>query len=114
LLWAAHAPGTTVLVSPIDFVPRPETVLQPDVVVVDEQDVDDPYAHAKSLLLDRIAASNGCRAVWSKNLGVQHGFRQPRRSRDRRGLFTSLLVQATEAMVRAGCSGRSAASPHDR
>ncbi len=37
LLWAARAPGTTVLVSPIDFVPSPETVLQPDLVVEDQE-----------------------------------------------------------------------------
>jgi len=32
LLWAARPSGTTVMVSPIDFVPRPDTVLQPVVV----------------------------------------------------------------------------------
>ena len=42
LLWAARPPGLTVLVSPIDFVPRPETVLQPDVAVVDEHEADQP------------------------------------------------------------------------
>ena len=42
LLWTARPPGLTVLVSPIDFVPRPESVLQPDVVVVDEDEADQP------------------------------------------------------------------------
>lgn len=38
LLWAARRPGTTVLVSPIDFVPQPQSALQPDVVVVDDDE----------------------------------------------------------------------------
>lgn len=42
LLWAARPPGSTVLVSPIDFVPRADTVLQPDVAVVDEREADRP------------------------------------------------------------------------
>ncbi len=50
LLWPAHAPGTTVLVAPIDFVPRPETVLQPDVVVVDEAEADQPRLTRPPLL----------------------------------------------------------------
>jgi Uma2 family endonuclease len=40
LLWAARTRGTTVLVSPIDFVPRAESVLQPDVAVVDEEEAE--------------------------------------------------------------------------
>jgi Uma2 family endonuclease len=51
LLWAARTRGTTVLVSPIDFVPRPNVVLQPDVVVVDEQEADQPRLTQPPLLV---------------------------------------------------------------
>lgn len=51
LLWAAHPAGTTVLVSPIDFVPLPETVLQPDVAVVDEGEADQPRLTSPPLLV---------------------------------------------------------------
>ncbi len=51
LLWAARPTGTTVLVSPIDFVPRPELALQPDVVVVDQQQADHPRLTRPPLLV---------------------------------------------------------------
>lgn len=51
LLWAARPAGTTVLVSPIDFVPRPEMALQPDVVVVDQQEADQPRLTRPPLLV---------------------------------------------------------------
>jgi Uma2 family endonuclease len=51
LLWAARPAGSTVLVSPIDFVPRPETVLQPDVVVVDQEEADEPRLTRSPLLV---------------------------------------------------------------
>lgn len=51
LLWAARPPGSTVLVSPIDFVPRPETVLQPDIAVVDEQEADQPRLTRPPILI---------------------------------------------------------------
>ena len=38
LLWEARPPGATVLVAPIDFVPRPDSALQPDVVVVEGEE----------------------------------------------------------------------------
>ncbi len=73
--------------------------------------VDDPYAGAKSILLAEVAAANGCRAVWSKGLAFSTllGFEADLEFVD--VLYTSLLVQATSAMVAAGSqvdrSGRS-------
>jgi len=73
--------------------------------------VDDPYASPKSILLAEVAAANRCRAVWSKGLGFSTvlGFESDLEFVD--VLYTSLLVQATTAMVAAGSqvdrSGRS-------
>lgn len=64
--------------------------------------VDDPYAGAKSILLSEVAAANRCRAVWSKGFGFSTvlGFESDLEFVD--VLYTSLLVQATSAMVAAG------------
>jgi Protein of unknown function (DUF2786) len=64
--------------------------------------VDNPYEAPKALLLSEVATANRCRSVWSSSLGFVTvlGF-----GSDVDGvelLFTSLLVQATAAMVRAG------------
>jgi hypothetical protein len=73
--------------------------------------VDDPYAGAKSVLLSEVAGANRCRAVWTKGLGFSTvmGFESDLEFVD--VLYTSLLVQATSAMVAAGSqvdrSGRS-------
>jgi hypothetical protein len=64
--------------------------------------VDDPYAGAKSILLAKVATANRCRAVWSKDLGISTvlGFEADLEFVE--VLYTSLLVQATAAMVAAG------------
>lgn len=64
--------------------------------------VDDPYASAKSILLSEVASANRCRAVWSKGFGfcTVLGFESDLEFVD--VLYTSLLVQATSAMVAAG------------
>jgi hypothetical protein len=73
--------------------------------------VDDPYAGPKSMLLHEVAAANRCRAVWSKGLGFSTvmGFESDLAFVE--VLYTSLLVQATSAMVASGThvdrSGRS-------
>jgi len=64
--------------------------------------VDNPYEAPKVLLLEAVARANHCLVIWSSNLGFATvlGFES-----DADGvelLFTSLLVQATTAMVRAG------------
>ena len=58
LLWAARPPGSTVLVSPIDFVPRPETVLQPDVAVVDQHEADQPRLTRPPLLVVEVISAS--------------------------------------------------------
>lgn len=64
--------------------------------------VDNPYADAKALLLDRLAAANGCRAVWSKGLGFATVFGFPDELDALEELYTSLLVQASNVLRRAG------------
>ena len=64
--------------------------------------VEDPYAGAKSLLLARIADANRCRAVWCKELGFSSVFGTRADLEMVELLFTSLLVQGTEAMLSAG------------
>lgn len=64
--------------------------------------VDNPYEGPKTMLLDAVAAANRCRVVWAKEFGFCTivGF-----DADLDGvelLYTSLLVQATSAMNRAG------------
>ncbi|MEU6232713.1 DUF2786 domain-containing protein [Kitasatospora sp. NPDC047058] len=64
--------------------------------------VDNPYEGPKTMLLDAVAAANRCRVVWAKEFGFCTiiGF-----DGDLDGvelLYTSLLVQATHAMNRAG------------
>jgi hypothetical protein len=73
--------------------------------------IDNPYEQAKALLLQKVAEANRCRPVWSKALGfgTVFGFAGDLDSVEL--LYTSLLVQATTAMVREGSrkdrSGRS-------
>jgi hypothetical protein len=64
--------------------------------------VDDPYAGAKSVLLSEVASANRCRAVWSKHLGITTVFGFDSDLEFVEVLYTSLLVQATSAMVAAG------------
>ena len=76
--------------------------------------IDDPYARAKSLLLDRVARANRCRAVWSSQLGFSTVFGHVTDLETTELLFTSLLVQATAAMTRAGRSGSGEAGRRSR
>jgi hypothetical protein len=64
--------------------------------------IDDPYSDPKALLLARIASANGCRAVWSKyeHCSTVFGFADELDAVEE--LFTSLLVQATGGLLRAG------------
>lgn len=64
--------------------------------------VDNPYEAPKVLLLDAVARANRCRSVWSKAFGFVTvlGFAADVDAVEL--LFTSLLVQATTAMVAAG------------
>jgi hypothetical protein len=64
--------------------------------------VDSPYEEAKVTLLNTVADANRCRAVWLQELGLVTvvGFEPDLDAVDL--LFTSLLVQANTAMIRAG------------
>jgi len=66
--------------------------------------IDDPYGKAKSMLLGAIATANGCKTVWSSGMGIATVFGAPNDIDAVELLFTSLLTQATAAMV--------AATPH--
>jgi len=64
--------------------------------------VDNPYEGPKTMLLDAVAAANRCRVVWAKEFGFCTivGFDSDLDAVEL--LYTSLLVQATSAMHRAG------------
>lgn len=64
--------------------------------------VDAPYAEAKAMLVGGIAQANGCRTVWTKDLGFTTVFGFPEDLDGVEELFTSLLVQATAALQREG------------
>jgi hypothetical protein len=64
--------------------------------------IDNPYEPAKAVLLNAVATANRCRSVWSKSLGfcTVIGFEPDLDAVE--ALFTSLLVQATTAVTKAG------------
>lgn len=64
--------------------------------------VDGPYEEPKCTLLNVIALVNRCRAVWSKDVGLMTVVGFPADLDAVELLFTSLLVQANTAMLRAG------------
>lgn len=64
--------------------------------------VDDPYAHAKSLLLAAVARANRCRSVWTRDLGFSTVFGHESDLDAVDLLYTSLLVQATTALAATG------------
>jgi hypothetical protein len=64
--------------------------------------VDNPYEAPKTSLLQAVATANRCRVVWSKDVGLATvvGFEADLDAVEL--LFTSLLVQASAAMLHAG------------
>ncbi|WP_165970662.1 DUF2786 domain-containing protein [Actinomadura sp. 6K520] len=64
--------------------------------------VDNPYDSPKAVLLTVVADANRCRAVWHRELGFSTVMGYPADLAAVEMLFTSLLVQATAAMVHAG------------
>jgi hypothetical protein len=64
--------------------------------------VDDPYASAKAFLLSEVASASRCRAVWSNDFGFSTVFGFPAELDAVELLYTSLLVQATSAMLAEG------------
>ncbi|TDB69448.1 MULTISPECIES: DUF2786 domain-containing protein, partial [unclassified Micromonospora] len=59
-----------------------------------------PYAGAKALLVQEVAAANRCESVWSDDLGFATVLGFPADLAAVELLYTSLLVQATAAMLR--------------
>ncbi|GAA3982743.1 DUF2786 domain-containing protein [Actinomadura viridis] len=64
--------------------------------------VDTPYDGPKAALLTVVADANRCRAVWHRELGFSTVLGFPADLAAVEMMFTSLLVQATTAMVHAG------------
>ncbi|XVQ14382.1 DUF2786 domain-containing protein [Spirillospora sp. CA-255316] len=64
--------------------------------------VDTPYDGPKAALLTVVADANRCRAIWHRELGFSTVLGFPADLAAVEMLFTSLLVQATTAMVHAG------------
>lgn len=64
--------------------------------------IDDPYAGAKATLLHQVAGASRCRAVWSSELGFATVFAFEAELDGVELLYTSLLVQATSALLAAG------------
>lgn len=64
--------------------------------------LDAPYAGAKALLVDVVARANRCSAVWAEELGFVTVIGDERDLAASELLVTSLLVQATRAMVDRG------------
>jgi hypothetical protein len=64
--------------------------------------VDNPYEAPKASLLQTVAQANRCRVVWSKEVGLVTVIGFPADLDAVELLFTSLLVQANTAMLRAG------------
>ncbi|WLS46510.1 DUF2786 domain-containing protein [Micromonospora profundi] len=67
---------------------------------------DAPYAGAKALLVQEVAAANRCEAVWSDDLGFTTVLGWPADLLAVEVLYTSLLVQATSAMLRGRAERR--------
>ncbi|HEX2805757.1 MAG TPA: DUF2786 domain-containing protein [Kineosporiaceae bacterium] len=64
--------------------------------------IDNPYEGPKAALLGAVAKANRCRVVWNRQLGFCTAVGFPADLDGVEMLFTSLLVQATRAMTRAG------------
>ncbi|MEU5883406.1 DUF2786 domain-containing protein [Spirillospora sp. NPDC047279] len=64
--------------------------------------VDNPYDSPKAVLLTVVAEANRCRAVWHRELGFSTVLGFPADLAAVEMLFTSLLVQATTAMLHTG------------
>ena len=64
--------------------------------------IENPYEVPKAMLLGAVAEANRCRTVWSRGLGFSTAIGFPADLDAVELLFTSLLVQATTAMMQAG------------
>jgi Protein of unknown function (DUF2786) len=64
--------------------------------------LDHPYEAEKAMLVDRVARANRCKAIWSRHLGIVTVLGYAANLRAVELLYTSLLVQVTQAMVHQG------------
>lgn len=64
--------------------------------------IDQPYESPKSMLFSAVADANRCRTVWSRDLGFVTVVGHAVDLDAVETLFTSLLIQATSTMTRAG------------
>ncbi|WP_438486123.1 DUF2786 domain-containing protein [Streptomyces sp. S186] len=64
--------------------------------------IEGPYEQGKALLLDAVAAANRCQAVWAADVAFSTVVGFPPDLEATELLYTSLLLQATTAMNRAG------------
>ncbi|WP_320068109.1 DUF2786 domain-containing protein [Micromonospora sp. RTGN7] len=69
-----------------------------------------PYPGAKALLVQEVAAANRCESIWSDDLGFATVLGFPAELAAVELLYTSLLVQATAAMLRGRTERRSKGS----
>ena len=76
--------------------------------------VDPPYEAPKVTLLQTVAQANRCRTVWLRELGLVTVIGFPPDLDATELLFTSLLVQASGAMLRAGASKDTGGRPRSR
>jgi hypothetical protein len=76
--------------------------------------VDPPYEAPKVTLLQTVAQANRCRTVWLRELGLVTVIGFPPDLDATELLFTSLLVQASSAMLRAGASKDTGGRPRSR
>jgi hypothetical protein len=76
--------------------------------------LDAPYEAEKMSLLQAVAEANRCRTVWSNQLGFATVFGYETDVVAVELLFTSLLVQATAAMARAGSKRRATGESRTR
>jgi uncharacterized protein DUF2786 len=86
----------------------------PSAVEIRRLKVDDPYARAKVVLLQTVADANRCRSVWHAYEGLCSVFGSSHELDTTELLYTSLLTQATTAMLAAGADGHHARTPSFR
>lgn len=88
-----HAIDTAVLQDQTDATAEPSMVRVP---------IDAPYADAKSFLLQTVASHSRCRSVFSPRVAMSTVVGYPADLAAVEVLFTSLLVQAQQALAEAG------------
>lgn len=76
--------------------------------------IDDPYADAKSLLLEVIARANRCRSIFHLNLSMSSVIGYPADVNATELLYTSLLLQAQSALADAGRNAAAGARTRSR